>query len=84
VTGAARNSFAKLMDKLQVFFNQPLCESGFRDKSSLVRMLGDGLNQQLALLKPKEKLHLSSSQVSYFALSYEFDFLPFCKPSHFH
>ncbi|XP_064651220.1 coiled-coil domain-containing protein 171-like isoform X2 [Lineus longissimus] len=62
VTGAARNSFAKLMDKLQVFFNQPLQENGFRDKASLVRILSNGLNQQLAHTKPKDKLHLSSSQ----------------------
>ncbi|XP_077989026.1 coiled-coil domain-containing protein 171-like isoform X2 [Glandiceps talaboti] len=66
VVTASRNAFGKLMNKLSPEFEEATLQQypvhGFREKGSLVRLLGHGLNRVLAHTSMAGKLQLASAQ----------------------
>ena len=67
LVASARNSFMKLTEKLQQYFHstQLTPYTGMRDKNSLIRLLGLGLQKLLHRIPLEQKLHIISSQVRY-------------------
>ena len=68
VVNAARNSFTRLFDRLGRYFENITIrpDVGFRERNSLLRMLGRGLNRVLKNRTAEELSCPSSPQVLFF------------------